>query len=105
MASNHYPLQTTVDDDQFAVGDVVKATGWRDEWIIAEIMPEEAGIPTDKPFHLRSVDRDDTDGYPTRFGTIPHGSENDRYVWIWVAGRDLTLVRRPSQELEVPQAF
>jgi hypothetical protein len=105
MASNPNPPQITVDDDQLAVGDVVEAGGWRDEWVIAEIMHEEAGVSTVKPFHLRSVDRDDTDGYPTYFGTIPHGSESNRYVWIWAAGKDLTLVRRPSQELEAPQAF
>lgn len=75
----------------FCIGDIVKAKGWDGNWVIAEMTQEEDGIATEKPFWLRSEERNDAEGYPTCFGTLPI-QERDRYVWIRAAAADLSQV-------------
>lgn len=76
--------------DGFSTGDSVTVRAWEGEWIIAAILLSEGGLAREKPFHLRSAERNDAEGFPTLYGTAPV-QERDRYVWIWAAAGELSL--------------
>jgi hypothetical protein len=73
--------------NRFSVGDFVKAKGWDGEWIVESILLSEAGLIREAPFYLCSTDQDNSDGTPTRYGTVPSG---DGHVRVWSAAADLS---------------
>ena len=80
----------------FSIGDSVRVKARDGEWIIAAILLSERGQARNKPFHLRPTERNDAEGFPTRYGTIPT-EEHDRHVWIWAAANELSLSYHDSQ--------
>lgn len=82
---------TVVDLEGFRVGDVVRMTGYDGEFQIDAILPEAVGERLHEPFRLRSVRRDETEGYSTAYGTITPAIEESRHIWLWAAASDLVV--------------
>ncbi|TXT25427.1 MAG: Uncharacterized protein FD131_4628 [Rhodocyclaceae bacterium] len=70
-----------------SVGDFVEAKGWAGEWIIESILLSEAGLVRDAPFQLCSAEQCESEGFPTRYGTM---SDGDGHVRIWAMAADLS---------------
>lgn len=86
------PNVSLVEKSAYAVGDAVEVVGYRGVWVVAAIDYFDAGIPMEKPLQLRTLDRDDVAGHPTRFGTIPM-AEAERYVWLRIDDAEVTRAR------------
>lgn len=76
--------------DGFAVGDVVRVDGYDGDYRIDAILVEECGYPLHQPFRLVSVWRDESEGYPTAYGTLTPASDGDRRILLWAAACEIT---------------
>lgn len=88
---------TDVSKKTIELQDVVTVENYDGKWVIHDILFEENGLKREKPYYLRSCDRQPPlVGY---YGTYPR-SENDGYITVWASEDEITPVGSVQEDVK-----